>query len=375
MLLDIFKKELDNVEPATPSAAGTGLQTPTREELEDTLFDEYLPTLTADDFAPADVENYSNSFLDHWLAKLEALEFVPKTFNLQTYRPEDRTAEVNAERTRVLDEWFDKNIQNLMFQFMLDDFTQAIGGPHAKVRQLPMILPGGYARSLSPEDWLKTLDIPQYKIRLVDHLTTTSSWDIWAKIDHSASCSALRLTRGRVSNRWPRCINCSACSPGPSRRSPSGCGTIRRRTWSPKIGLIVFDPYKEYKRMASIAAAAQDFYRDIGPALDNDEALIKVLDRMVAAVSDSKTYGSAWALALRLTKMATAFKERVEDQRKRTREAIEARGESLVRDDLRRHQGDGEVRQRIPRKDVDSEAARGGSGPHHRERHGAAGSL
>src|SRR5262249_44676546 len=84
MLLEIFDQELDAAEPAPdplpPPAAG--LIVPTTDQIEDTLFDYYLPTLTADDFAAADVEAVSDAFLDYWLTRLAGLNFISDTFDV-----------------------------------------------------------------------------------------------------------------------------------------------------------------------------------------------------------------------------------------------------------------------------------------------------
>jgi HopA1 effector protein family len=325
MLLEIFEQEMASAEEvATPAPPAPPLVIPTLELLEDTLFDLYMPTLSASDFDPADVENASDAFLEHWLSELELLEFVPTSFDLEAYRPEPRTDEVNDERLRILDEWFQKNVQNLMFKFMLDDFARAIGGPHASVRRLAPILGGGEARSLTAEHWLETLDLPAYKERLVDYLTGV----FMAHLGKDAVFRRLMRSQADETSRFESLRIVHLILSGQGRSIEYAAKSLREDAYEEldeSDTEIANDPGLHHKRMSKVSAASLEFYRDIGPALDNDEELIKVLERLVAALTDIEALGAGFALLIRLSRAIDAFKTQVEDQRRRTREDIEAR--------------------------------------------------
>ncbi len=322
-LLEIFAQELEGVElePPAPGPAGGGLVAPTTEDLEDALFDEYLPLLSAEEFAQEDVADVGDAFLDHWLGELETIRLIPETFDLSAFLPPPRTADVEREREAAFEEFMATEVPDLMFMFVLDEFARAVGGPHADVAGAPLIVGGGELRQLSPERWLETLDMDEYRTRLVGHLGDTFE----QRLRTDAGFRRVLLTAADEASRYTSLVAVHGAIRSQQRSIDDAVSHLRE---SPLDELeefdwtVVGDPATVHGRMTEVQTATTAFYGAIAPGLDNDAALLGAVDALVDALDRPGDY-QVFGAILRLVTLAGSYRTLLDNQLEAARARID----------------------------------------------------
>ena len=325
LLLEIFHQELTEAiygeieRPAAEPPSGD-LIAPTIEALEDVLFYDYLPTLSAADFAAADVSAVSEAFLEHWLDRLTPLEFVPSDFDLEAFRPSERGEAVDRRREEILDTFMAEEVQDLMFRFMLDEYARAVAGPHAEVRGAPPILGGGEIRTITPERWLETLDMEAYRERLIDHLTELFN----AHLGRDRTFRRVLLTASDESSRFASLslvFHAAQSQEADLNMAINGLRTKSVGDLNQFENDLLSNPQDTFRRLSAAVAATSDFFRSIRPDRDNDEALLRVIDAMIDALDQPGDY-EPFAALVRLLQLAGNYRMLINRQQERARERI-----------------------------------------------------
>lgn len=322
-LLEVFAQELEGVElePPAPGPAGGGLVAPTTEDLEDVLFEDYLPLLSAEEFAPDDVAAVGDAFLEHWLTELETIRLVPETFDLTDFRPPPRTADVEREREAAFEEFMATEVPDLMFMFVLDEFARAVGGPHADVAGAPLIVGGGELRQISPEHWLETLDMDEYRTRLVAHLGDTFEQRLrtdpafrrvlLTAADETSRFTSLAAVHGAIRSQQ------ESLDDAVTHLRESPLEELEEFDWT-----VFGDPATVHERMTEVQTATAAFYGAIAPGLDNDAALLGAVDALIDALDRPGDY-EIFGAVLRLVTLAGSYRTLLDDQLEAARARID----------------------------------------------------
>ena len=320
LLIEVFDQELEEIdEIEVYEDSGDGLTIPTTEDLEYALFEEYLPTLAASDFAPADVERLSDAFLPHWLQQLSPVTFVPEEFDIDEFRPRDLHWDIDRERERALDEFMEDRVQHEMFTFMLDEFARSVAGPHAEVSPLPRILPGDTMRSMSPERWLATLEA--YRERLREHLSEV----FYRELRRDPEFQRQTLTMADEISRFFSIFMVYASAQNLDDDLHSAIAAMSTKSLGELDDFedqIFSDPRDIYRRYGEAAIAMMDFFTNISPGGDNDQDLLTVVDRVVDAMHGPGEH-EGFAGLLRLVGMLAGLKSLLERQQEVSRQRID----------------------------------------------------
>lgn len=313
-LVEVFSQELDEVgpPPVSPDPVPPGLTVPTTQELEDALFEDYLPLLDASMFAAADVSAEGPAFIEHWLDRLETIRLVPEAFDITAYAPPDRSAEVASEREAALERFMAVEVPDLMFMFMLDEFARSVGGPEASVAGAPLIVGGGEYRTITPEHWLATLDMEQYRERLVTHL----SGEFDRRLRTDRAFRRLLISAADQRSRFASLLLVHLAIAGHQDDLDDALENI------PVLSIEELEQFEDdlfsfpaetYERLAAAQTATTAFYAALRPGLDNDAALLTAVDALVDALHKPGEHEAVGAL-LRVVTLAGSFKTLVEQQ-------------------------------------------------------------
>lgn len=322
-LLEIFSQEIE-IEDFEEPAVGPpvqGLTRPSLKNLEDTLLDSYLPLVDASMFDPEDVANVSEAFIEHWLEKIEGIALVPASFNLESFRPARSSDDIEHAREVAFSSYMTDEVPDLMFMFVLDEFAKDVAGTAAEVNGAPLIVGGGEMRTLSPEQWLATLDVERLRTRMVTHVgdefekRLKNDPDFRNKLlsgaDEMSRYLSLAAIHGAFSGQEEDIIN---------------AGFNLREL--PLAELDVFDnqvmsePEFVYRRMMEVQIASSAFYEAIEPGFDNDSVLTTAVDALIDALDRPGDY-DALAAILRVVTFAGSLSKLLKDQFKAARRRID----------------------------------------------------
>lgn len=296
---------------AAPAPATSAFQMPSLVQVEDELFLRYVPSLDPTDFAADDVEAVSTAFVGRYLDDIGGLTIVPATFRMDDLAPTPRDADLETERQRVLGEWVRHEMKDLAFRFLLDDFASAVGGPNAKVSGLPPLLGGGQQRSLTPEDWLKTLDLVAYKDRLVAAMTTVAVKRLGADPVHQA----LLRTAADEQSRFKSLQSMHTVITGIDRTRGEVIHNLRTQTVSQwdvnEIG-VWSGPAAAFHQYEAVAAATSAFYARLARGRDNDVEMLKAAAALATALGATPQTGQFLAELARLGTMLTSYRGQLE---------------------------------------------------------------
>ena len=328
LLVEIFDQERAAGLPVPQPPVG-GRSVPSARELEDLIFDGYLPTLQTGDFADADVQSAANAFLPFYLDQLEGVQIVPSTFRIEDFRPAP-DPQLDTERTRVLDDWTRTELKDLTFRFLLDDFARAIGGPHATVSTLPPLMGSGVHRSLSPEQWLATLDLVAYKDRLV---AATASVAV-ARLGKDAAHQRLLRSAADAQSRFETLQALCGVLWSIDRNRVDTVQNLRTLTMGeldPDALAVMGDPYLALHGLTAVQTAATAFFDRLRTDADNDAVMAVAAELLAKAVGAASGVGS---FLLELVRLLTAVRS-YQNKLKESRQAVEQRlrAELLVRYD------------------------------------------
>jgi len=319
LLIEIFDQERAAGLPG-PQQATAGRIVPTIGQLEDELFDRYLPSLSTESFAPADVQKVSDAFLAHYLTGLSGLSIVPATFDIREYRPPPRTPDIQGGPGGILDRWIKTEVKDLAFRFLLDDFARAVGGPHATVSTLPPLFGSGTQRQLSPERWLATLDLTAYKDRLVKAMTGQAVKRLSQDAEHQRQ---LR-TAADEQSRFETLHAMHAVISGFDSKLKEAVNDLPRLAYSeltPDDMDVAGEPFNAFQQFSAVSAAATTFYGQLSTSRDNDTVMLAAAGDLAKAIGSTPRNGQ---LVAELVRLGTAIRD-YEAQLESSRQAIEQR--------------------------------------------------
>lgn len=335
-LLEVFSQEIEEGEVGEVGEGGAppGLVTPTVEDIEDFLLYDYLPLTDASMFAAADVENVGDAFLGHWLDQLETVRLVPEEFDISLFSPPDRSGDIDQERERALEDFMASEVPDLMFRFMLDEFARAVGGPAATVEGAPLILGGGEIRTITPEQWLASLDMETYRERLVSHLGDVFD----RKLREDQDFRRLLLRSSDERSRFASLLMVHNAIVGQQEEVEDAVINLRTMTLNELESFeyeVFGDPANTHRRLVMAQEATTSFYAAIQPGLDNDAALMGAVDGLLDALNEPGEY-EAFGGLLRVVTLLGAYQQQLNAQteaaRSRINELVEVSYEQIAED-------------------------------------------
>jgi hypothetical protein len=317
--VEIYEQERVGGFPA-PQQPNPAMVIPTTAQLEDQLFLHYIGTLGPSEFVPADVDEVPTAFLGHFLDRIEALTIVSSGFKIDDLAPAPRTAQIDAERNRLLDNWIHWEMKDLAFRFLLDDFARAVGGPNAHVSGLPLLFGGGAQRSLTAEDWLKSLDLAAYKARLVAAMTTEAVKRVGKDATHqgllrSAADEQSRFATLQAMHRVITAVDTSR------RDAVAHLRQLPESQWDTADNDLIDNPASALREYEAIAKATATFYSRLTRDRDNDVAMTEAAGALAAAVNAAPQTGQLLAGLVRLGTLLTSYRRQLDA----SRQAIEQR--------------------------------------------------
>lgn len=332
LLIEIFDQEQAGLTAGPQSPTGSQL-VPTTAQLEDELFGQYLSSLSTTDFADKDVRDVGTAFLPDYIDRLDQLAIVPSNFNIDDYKPAARTAELEAERNRVLDAWMRSELKDLAFRFLLDDFARAVGGPHAKVSALPPLLGSGVSRQISPEQWLATVDLAAYKDRLVAAMAAEAV----KRLARDTAHQRLLRTAANEESRFQTLQALHNVIAGFDQSRRAAVNDLRTHTMDQLTSLdydIISEPYKAVAQFAAISSAAGAFYQKLRAGGDNDAAMITAAAELGTVINSTPSIGILVAEVVRLGTALTSYRNQLESSRqavtRRLRDAIQVNYDEIA---------------------------------------------
>ncbi|MEL7159234.1 MAG: DUF4157 domain-containing protein, partial [Bacteroidota bacterium] len=172
LFLDIIADEVLG-EDAVPGAVAVDA-----ESFEGTTWTYVMEHFTLDSVSWETQRIHGDRFLREWLGYIETIAYIPENFVIEEFTvDEDLEERAEEERERLLAAFINDEVPDLVIMYVLDAW--AISGQ-------------------SPEAWLETLDLADYREELLDHLTEEFLRIARDDEDYTQALLALGVARTRI---------------------------------------------------------------------------------------------------------------------------------------------------------------------------------
>lgn len=249
------------------------------------------------------INEHSEKFVMPWLVKISQVKYVPDNFSIKVFEPGEDIKKSARTREKLLSEFIQNEVPDLMFKFVLDTWT---------------------ASGVNPDIWLKQLNIDSYKASLLEHLSETFLQK--AKQDPEY-IKALRLEA--VEKTKFTIIKLFYATALNMQTSNAGLEKQFRKGYKEHLGkglvAIIEDPANYFELSQKIASATTSFLNSIQP----DRTILN--DVLVSAMNMLKAMQVPDELSALVVFFTTIgnylkdFKAGVDEERAKLKEAIEAR--------------------------------------------------
>jgi hypothetical protein len=254
-------------------------------------------------FSQEIIKEHSEKFVVPWLVKISQVKFVPDKFSVNLFAPGQDIKQSERTREKLLSEFIQNEVPDLMFKFILDTWTGS---------------------GVNPDIWLKNLNIDSYKAALLEHLAETFMQK--AKQDPEY-IKALRLEAVEktkftiIKTFYATALNMQAFNAGLEKQFRKGYKAQLDKGLIP----IIENPANYFELSEKIASATISFLTNIQPdrTILNDVLASEINILRAMQVPDELS-----ALFLFFTTIGNYlkdFKTGVDEEKSKVKEAIKAR--------------------------------------------------
>ena len=320
-----------------PQLKANVLQWEAKEALEASEFDQYEwvldllaeeakgfePVVGARSFDPATINNYvyplivnnealfsqevikehSEKFVMPWLVKISKIKYVPDNFSIKAFEPGEDIKKAERTRKKLLDEFIQNEVPDLMFKFVLDQWTGS---------------------GVNPDIWLKQLNIDSYKAALLEHLSETFLQK--AKQDpeylQALRLEAVEKTKFNIIKMfYSAAMNMQTTNAGLEQQFRKGY----KENLDKNLVAIIENPAEYFDLSVNIASATASFLNSIQPdrSILND-MLVSIMDTLKAMQIPEKL-SALLIFFSTLGNYLKEFKATVEGEKAKAKEAIKSR--------------------------------------------------
>jgi hypothetical protein len=249
------------------------------------------------------IKEHSEKFVVPWLDKISQIKFVPENFSIKAFEPGEDVKKAAIAREKLLSEFIEKEVPDLIFRFILDTWT---------------------ASGVNPDLWLKQLNIDSYKANLLEHLAETFMQK--AKQDPqyitALKLEAVEKTKFTIIKMfYAAALNMQTSNAGLEKEFRKGY----KENLDKGLVAIIENPANYFELSEKISSATTTFLNSIQPdrtlLTDVVASLLNLLDAMQVPKELS-------ALAVFFTAIGNYvkdFRAAVDEEKGKVKEAIKAR--------------------------------------------------